>query len=230
MSELFDVPPDNPSTNAHPSTPEPSPWWESLHLAVHFPDTDPRQHPAPRGSLRGVSAHDVQRQRAHIAALRSAHPVAFEVIRPDGTTAHLTFEAVLARTQAAVSGVDASISKSAQERSRQGRVAMEAALNAPDSDAVVAVGDWEGFPRGRARAWCWNLYQYEPAGFVMPASILRAKRIKELEAGGLPDGFEYAHRARELEARGVTPLEYRNAREALGSPTFSPDDVKHSVL
>lgn len=118
------------------------------------------------------------------------------------------------------------IQDAARQREQRGRDATASACAAPDADEPVTEGDWAGFTRARAIAWCWNLYQYEPHGFVSPGSMLRAQRVRELEAGGIPDGFGYADRARRYEAAGVTPEQYRRVREALGSPTFSAEDVR----
>src|SRR5690606_32668897 len=59
---------------------------------------------------------------------------------------------------------------------RKGREAMEAALTAPDADEVITDGSWEGFARGRALAWSWNLHQFEPYGAVHPGSEARHRR------------------------------------------------------
>ena len=75
-------------------------------------------------------------------------------------------------------------------------------------------------------AWCWNLYQFEPHGFLRPAAQLRAEGIAQLEAGLIPDGFGYARPAKQLEAAGMTPETYRQAMDALGKPTFTPGDVR----
>ncbi|GAA3750136.1 hypothetical protein GCM10022239_26820 [Leifsonia bigeumensis] len=99
-------------------------------------------------------------------------------------------------------------------------------MSTKDSNEPVTQGDWAGFTRARAIAWCWNLYQYEPHGFVSPGSILREQRTRELEAGGIPNGFGYADRARQFEASGVSPERYRAARETLGSPIFSAADIR----
>ncbi|WP_053352399.1 hypothetical protein [Leucobacter musarum] len=95
-----------------------------------------------------------------------------------------------------------------------------------DAELRITDGPWEGFTRGRAIAWCWNLFQYEPHGFVHPGSEVRVRAWLQLEAGGLPAVFGYPARARELEGNGVTPTSYRELRKALGSRTFSPGDVR----
>ena len=82
--------------------------------------------------------------------------------------------------------------------------------------------------RGEAAAWCWNLFQYEPHGFVHPGSQLRAEALTQLRAGGLPEVFGYPERASELAGRGITARQYRQHREELGSRNFDPADVRRS--
>jgi hypothetical protein len=64
-------------------------------------------------------------------------------------------------------------------------------------------------------------------GFVHPGSEVRICALHELEAGGIPSVFGYPERARELEARGLTPQQYRGHKEALGDATFDQADVRH---
>lgn len=114
-------------------------------------------------------------------------------------------------------------------RGRIGRDAIAQAYAASDADECITQGDWHGFTRAEAQAWCWNLYQFEPHGFVYPNSVIRMQREEELESGRIPEGGGYAAKARTYVARGITPLQYRDAREALGSPTFCWSDVRYSA-
>lgn len=103
----------------------------------------------------------------------------------------------------------------------------ESAFELPGAGAMVEQGRWAGFTRGEAAAWCWNLFQYEPHGFVHPGSQMRAEALAELRAGGLPEVFRYPERAKELVEKGGTPRQYRQHREQLGSRMFDPADVRH---
>lgn len=114
-------------------------------------------------------------------------------------------------------------------REQSGREAVEAAYADSGSAKLISVGDWVGFNKADAIAWCWNLYQFEPHGFVHPASELRMRREQELESGGIPEGGGYAAKARSYAERSVTPQQYREAREVLGSSTFSWGDVRHGA-
>src|SRR5690606_27714827 len=120
--------------------------------------------------------------------------------------------------------------QSAAERRALGWQRITEALNAPDADEPITQGKWAGFTRGRAIAWCWNLFQYEPKGFAMPNSIVREKAMRELQRGGIPEVFGYADRARHLERHDLTPESYRKHQEALGKPTFDPADVSFKTL
>ena len=112
-----------------------------------------------------------------------------------------------------------------EELRSEGRRLVESALTAPDSDELIEEGRWAGFTRGRAIAWSWNLFQYEPTGFVHPNSEVRFIALKKLENGGIPAVFGYPERAREHEARGLTPLQYREYRDALGT-RIHPEAVR----
>lgn len=187
-------------------------WWENLGLS------------APRAS--GDSANDRRRLEAHLEVLRGFPPLAFTSTSPDVPDRQIQIVDVAAESSAAQARVEREIIEEAQARSGKGWAEIRAAFAAPDADELVTHGDWIGFSRARAIAWCWNLYQFEPQGFISPGSQLRRQRVRELEAGSIPNGFGYADRARELEAEGLTPQQYRSAREALGSPTFTPADIR----
>ena len=113
------------------------------------------------------------------------------------------------------------------DREQHGREAIAAAYATPGNAQLITAGDWRGFTRADAIAWCWNLYQYEPHGFVYPASAMRMRREQQLEAGEIPEGGGYAARARTYSERGVTATKYREAREVVGAATFSWVDVRH---
>lgn len=114
-------------------------------------------------------------------------------------------------------------------RQNAAKAAIAAAFAAPDAAELIVGGDWDGFTRADATAWCWNLYQYEPHGFIYPNLVLRMRREEELESGGIPDGGGYAAKARIYVARGITPAQYREAREVVNSPTFSQTDVRYEA-
>lgn len=154
------------------------------------------------------------------------HPVRFSGERLDRMLeqfADLIREASrIAEQQAAVDREHA-----ASERLRWGWEKLEAAYALADASEVIAEGRWAGVTRGDATAWCWNLFQFEPHGLTYPGSQVRAEALHKLERGGLPEVFGYPERARAHADRGLTPRTYREHREALGSPTFSPNDVRH---
>jgi hypothetical protein len=201
------LPSDAPFTR----TPAPE-WWLRLGLSA----SDPA----------GNSANDPLVQEAKDRILRTHRPVLFAVETDNGPTAQKTLDQVVADLDAAKRGAEFAVQDAAHRREQRGRDAMMAALAAPDADDLVTTGEWAGFTRGRAIAWCWNLYQFEPHGFVPPNSIVRQRNVRALESGDIPNGFGYADRARELEAGGTTPAVYRTLKVTQGAPTFSEDDVR----
>lgn len=189
-------------------------WWSELGLSEPL--------------AAGASANDRARHQARRRVLSSVRPVEFVPSGEQETSRRLSFDDVK-RMIAQVEGEhDASVSAEAEERRRLGWERIEAAYAAPDAEDLLTEGGWAGFTRARAIAWCWNLFQYEPRGFVMPNSYVRERAMKELTSGGIPEVFGYPERARELEQRGLTPHEYRRHQEALGKPTFSQADVSYS--
>lgn len=106
------------------------------------------------------------------------------------------------------------------ERERQ-----EGALANSDLAEEITTGRWAGFTRGEAIAWNWNLFDYEPQGFIAPASQLRMESIRKLKNGDIPEVFGYPERARELADQGITPLQYRESQKAQGKTVFSPSAV-----
>lgn len=189
-------------------------WWQRLGLSAFNPAFN--------------SVNDKRTLDAKMGVLSSHVPVLFAIALDGDQSAEKTLDEVIAELGRAEKDVASQIEDAARDREQRGRAAMASANAAPDADEIIAEGDWVGFTRANAIAWCWNLYQYEPHGFVLPNSILREQRVRKLESGGIPDGFGYADRARELEAAGTTAKEYRTMKEAQGAPTFSADDVRFS--
>lgn len=103
----------------------------------------------------------------------------------------------------------------------------EAAFTLPDADKPIVAGRWAGFTRGEATAWCHNLFQFEPHGFVHPGSEVRVRALLALRAGQLSEVFGYPERARALRDSGLTPRSYREHRVALGARIFDPSQVQH---
>lgn len=202
---------ENPSTTEIREAREHE-WWQRLGLIASDPVAN--------------SVNDRRAQAAKDRMLRTHRPVLFAVEMEDGTTAQRTLDQVVAELDRVEREVEDAIQDAARRREQRGREATASAYAAPDAEELVVEGEWAGFTRARAIAWCWNLYQYEPHGFVPPNSILRERRVRELESGGIPDGFGYADRARELEAGGMTPQQYRVTKEVQRAPTFSDEDVR----
>ncbi|MCC6376559.1 MAG: hypothetical protein IT191_06025 [Microbacteriaceae bacterium] len=208
----------DPAVNGRASTETGAPreleWWQRLGLSAFDPAFN--------------SVNDERALDAKLGVLNSHIPVLFAVSSDGGQTVQKTLDGVVAALDRAEKDVASQIEDAARAREQRGREATASAYAATDADEIIAEGDWVGFTRANAIAWCWNLYQYEPHGFVLPNSILREQRVRKLESGGIPDGFGYADRARELEAAGTTAKEYRTMKEAQGAPTFSADDVRFS--
>lgn len=116
----------------------------------------------------------------------------------------------------------------AAERRAADVAAFETSFTLPNAGVTVDEGRWAGFTRGEATAWCWNLFQYEPHGFVHPGSQVRAEALAKLRAGSLPEVFGYPERARMLAESGMTPRQYREHREALGSRAFDHAEIRRS--
>ena len=180
-----------------------STWWEALGLQL-IPS---RSHDATE------------------SVLRSVNPIEFASVGSD-TEAALSLEQVTARIEAETPEAALCEQRAAAQRRAAHLAEFESAFTRADAQAEVTHGRWAGFTRGEAAAWCWNLFQYEPHGFVHPGSEVRARALAELRAGGVPEVFGYPERARELVNRGVTPREYRRHRKALGSPMFDPHDIR----
>lgn len=188
-------------------------WWSALGLSCErIPVNGRRESEAERAALAVLAAHP---------------PIAFAGDAEGGTlTAAQLRERMERAVEEAAQEAERRREADAEERRRFGWARVEEALSAPDADEVVAEGRWAGLARGEAIAWCWNLFQYEPHGFVHPGSQLRLEAMQTLRAGGLPEVFGYPERAREHIARGLTPREYRRHKEALGAGTFTDLDVE----
>lgn len=94
------------------------------------------------------------------------------------------------------------------------------------SEELINEGPWAGFTRGEALAWCRNLLDYEPQGFILPKSAVRQWACTEVAAGRVPHVFGYAERAQQLASRGMSAREYRVLRQFADDPIFHPADVK----
>ena len=136
-------------------------WWESLGL---------------RPQLDQFSSNAEELLRTHI-------PVAFQPTDgSDNTPLDLD---QLVRRIADAEHASNGRRQQAREARRTSEVAeFESALEGPDAHERVEEGRWGGFTRGEAAAWCWNLFQYEPHGFVHPGSEVRARALAELRGGG----------------------------------------------
>ena len=189
-------------------------WWGELGL---------RYQRAPV-----TTRHELEVEQAALAVLATYPPIGFAGDADGSTiTASQLNELVERAIEDAEQEAEGQRETAAEERRRLGWAKVEEALNAPDADQVIAEGRWAGLRRGEATAWCWNLLQYEPHGFVHPGSQVSHEAMQKLQAGGLPEVFGYPERARELAARGLTPREYRRHKEALGANTFTQADVRH---
>lgn len=145
--------------------------------------------------------------------LRSYRPIGF--VHVDGAGEVLELEQVVGLIAAAEEDAQLLCATAAAKQRAAYLTEFEAALNQPGGGALVERGRWAGFTLGNSTAWCWNLFQYEPRGIVHPGSQLRQEALNELRSGGLPEVFDYPERARQLEAAGISPCEYRQHREAL---------------
>lgn len=159
--------------------------------------------------------------------LRSCMPIAFEHTNERGEVEQFTRDEVaerlaeIERDQAASARLRREVR--AAERLRLGAQKLDEAYAAADAEVVVSEGAWVGFTRADATAWCWNLFQFEPHGFVHPGSQVRAEALALLVRGGLPEVFGYPVRARVHTEAGLTPRSYRAHQVALGASTFDRD-------
>ena len=189
-------------------------WWGALDLSYH--------------RIPVTTRHELEVEQAALAVLAAHPPVGFAGDLEGGTLTAVQLKALVERAVAnAEEKAECQRGADAEERRRSGWARIEEVLSAADADQVVVEGRWAGLTRGEATAWCWNLFQYEPHGFVHPGSQVRHEAMQKLQAGGLPEVFGYPERARELVSRGLTPREYRRHKEALGANTFTDADVRH---
>lgn len=189
-------------------------WWGELDLSYH--------------RIPVTTRHELEVEQAALAVLAAHPPVGFAGDLEGVTLTAAQLKELVERAVAdAEQKVECQREAGAEERRRSGRARIEEALSAPDADQVLVEGRWAGLTRGEATAWCWNLFQYEPHGFVHPGSQVRHEAMQKLQAGGLPEVFGYPERARELVSRGLTTREYRRHKEALGANTFTDADVRH---
>lgn len=188
-------------------------WWSEFDLSYH--------------RIPVTTRHELEVEQAALAVLAAHPPVGFAGDL-EGVT--LTAVQLKALVEEAVADAEQEAERQreadAEERRRLGWARVEEAPTRRDADQVVVEGRWAGLTRGEATAWCWNLFQYEPHGFVHPGSQVRHEAMRKLQAGGLPEAFGYPERARELVSRGLTPREYRRHKEALGTNTFTDADVR----
>lgn len=183
-------------------------WWTTLGLSDRF------------GS--GHTTNERKLREDILAVLREYRPEQFHRVSHDVSVG---FEDVANEIASAEREHEQRMQLAEQQRVAAGWERIAAAYAAPDAHEVITEGEWVGFTRARAIAWCWNLFQYEPKGFILPRSIVRQRALRELKNGGIPAVFGYSERARQLEAQGQTPETYRRQKEADGAPSFSPDDV-----
>lgn len=189
-------------------------WWGALDLSYH--------------RIPVTTRHELEVEQAALAVLAAHPPVGFAGDLEGVTLTAVQLKALVERAVAnAEEKAECQRGADAEERRRSGWARIEEALSAANADQVVVEGRWAGLTRGEATAWCWNLFQYEPHGFVHPGSQVRHEAMQKLQAGGLPEVFGYPERARELVSRGLTPREYRRHKEVLGANTFTDADVRH---
>lgn len=186
-------------------------WWSDLDLTLTI----------------NRLAHDPADPATAQGFLRSCAPVAFAHTNEHGDVEHLTLDEVAERL-ATIEREQAAVALQRREeraaaRLRLGAQKLDEAYAAADAEVVVADGAWAGFTRADATAWCWNLFQFEPHGFVHPGSQVRAEALRLLAGGGLPKVFGYPARARALTDSGLTPRSYREHKIALGAATYDRD-------
>lgn len=171
----------------------------------------------------GLSAGIGLRDRTVIeSVLRQYEPVGFRRVAGEcGDSAPVTAVITAAEIAAAITAAEVEAAharhEARAERRRENTAESEAALASADADDAVVEGRWAGFTFGEARAWCFNLFEFEPMGAAHPKVQLRVESLAKLRAGELPEVFGYPERARQLRDRGLSPREYRRMREALST-------------
>lgn len=186
-------------------------WWRKLGLN-------------PQGGLLHMTENERYAVLVAEEYLRTLEPTRFVQQKTGGTT-ELTMDEVVEGLKSIQADVAAEIEQMQQNERDLGWSHIRAARAAADAEDILVDGEWEGFTRSDAIAWCWNLFQYEPHGFISPGNIVRHRALDELKAGSVPSVFGYARRARELKLSGATPESYRMAKEAIGARLFDPGDV-----
>lgn len=179
-------------------------WWHQLGLSGGF-------------DLESRSAREV---------LKSYRPTVFASTGTDGATEQIGFDQLMALIGEAERGERAQHKAAKVDRRAVAQADFEGAFTLPGADEPIVDGGWAGFTRSEAIAWCHNLFQYEPHGFVHPGSEVRARALTALREGQLPEAFGYPERARQLRDSGLTPRSYRVHRESLGARTFDPSEVR----
>lgn len=171
----------------------------------------------------GLTAGIGLRDRALIeSVLRQYEPVGFRSITgEDGDSAPGTAAITVSGIAEAIVAAEIK-AKRAREKARATRhlentSEFEAALASADAGVLVTEGRWAGFTVGEARAWCFNLFEFEAVGAAQPKVQLRFESLAKLRAGELPEVFGYPERARQLHDTGLSPREYRRIREALSA-------------
>lgn len=180
-------------------------WWHQLGLSGGF-------------DLESRSARQV---------LKSYRPTVFASTGSGGEAEQVGFDQLVALIEEAERTERAQHEAAIVDRRAVAQADFEAAFTLSGADEPIIDGRWAGFTRGEATAWCHNLFQFEPHGFVHPGSELRHRALTGLRDGQLPEVFGYPERARELRDSGQTPRSYRVHREALGARTFDLSEVWH---
>lgn len=185
-------------------------WWEQLGLTVRgfFP----------------LVGHELQDSRLLTDTLRKYHPVIFTAKSGEELSfTEVTDYLASAYDEARQEETQREVHLQARERAI-GWELLNAAEQHPNAGETITRGRWAGFTRGDAVSWCWNLFHFEPTGFVHPNSEVRFRAIAELLDGGIPEVFGYPERARQLVQGGLSAREYREHQERLGSKLFTYAD------
>jgi len=185
-----------------------SAWWQRLGLTA--------------GTSHRASSHEHAVAQVRARYLSALHPT---FTTSDAGTPHLTLDDVISQLAAIDAGHEEERAQHQREERERGWDRIRAARAAADAEEPIDSGDWAGFTRADATAWCWNLYQYEPHGFGGVGAMVRHRNLAALKGGGVPAGFGYARRARELALAGATPESYRTAKEAMSAKVFDSRDV-----
>src|SRR5690606_16168500 len=100
-------------------------------------------------------------------------PIGFRhVAGEDAGSAPGTFVVTAAEISAVLEAAEAGAKRAREEalaaRQRENSAEFEAALSSVDATTPVTDGRWAGFTVGEARAWCFNLFEFEPMGAAHP--------------------------------------------------------------